>query len=91
MVRAQQEAAPTRFQAWARKYGPTRLAERLTAMGPDTMVTFGAVYNWIRGEHEPRGPKVRAMVELSRGEISSDDIQDHFVLCAKRRAAVKSS
>jgi hypothetical protein len=68
----------TKFYDWLFKYGAKKLATDLTARGPDTKVTVRAVYGWAKGEHEPRGAKLRAIVDLSRGELTHEDVQQHF-------------
>ena len=61
-----------------RQYGVKRLAEAMTNRGATTRVSFGMVYQWLRREHEPRGPKARLIVKLSEGALSLEDLAAHF-------------
>jgi hypothetical protein len=67
---------PTKFAVWIKAYGAQRLAVAMTNRGET--VSFSMVYQWARGEHEPRGPKQRLMVKLADGALSLQDIADHF-------------
>lgn len=82
-------AVNSKFSRWATSYGATRIAGELTKLGPATQVTFSAVYSWIRGEYEPRGPKIRALIRLSNGSVTHRDIQDHFAKAAAARDQVQ--
>jgi hypothetical protein len=66
----------SKFQRWLKDYGVQKLANAMTNRGQP--VSAGAVYQWGRRLHEPRGPKLRLMVELSRGALTPQDIVDHF-------------
>jgi hypothetical protein len=66
----------TKFQQWLKAYGAQKLADEMSARGEP--VTFSAVYQWGRRLHEPRGPKQRLIVKLSRGALKLQDIADHF-------------
>jgi len=68
----------TKFEKWALKYGVANLVSAMKARGPNDSVTYSAVYQWLRGQHEPRPRKMRAMVEISAGEITLNDIAAHF-------------
>jgi hypothetical protein len=77
----------TKFERWARKYGVNNLVDEMRRHGPDSAVTFSAIYQWLRADHEPRGHRVRALVEISAGDLSVQDIHDHFSLKQRARAA----
>ena len=65
----------TKFGRWVAEAGvPTIFA----ALGrdPDLRVTNNAVYNWLRG-HALRPDRARALVDLSGGSLTLDDIYDH--------------
>lgn len=68
----------TKFESWVKGYGVRRLVTEMRAQGHS--ITESGVYHWLRGQHEPRGPKVRSMVKLAAGGITSQDIMDHFIL-----------
>lgn len=68
----------TKFQQWAKTYGVAEIVRELRTGGRETTVTFGTVYQWLRGEHEPRGPKCRLMVAMSNGALSLEDLAQHF-------------
>lgn len=55
---------------WVSRYGVTRLAPQLS-------VTPHAIYDWVAGRRVPRPPCAAAMVKLSRGAITFDDIYRH--------------
>lgn len=68
----------SKFARWVRQYGVKKLADTMTNRGKETRVSFGMVYQWLRREHEPRGPKARLIVKLSDGAVSLDDLHEHF-------------
>lgn len=68
----------SKFARWVRGYGVKKLAEAMTNRGSATRVSFGAVYQWLRCEHEPRGPKARLIVKLSEGALTLEDVAAHF-------------
>lgn len=68
----------TKFEQWVKKFGVMNLVDEMRRRGPDYAVTYSAVYQWCRGEHEPRPKKIRALAEISAGAISVQDIHDHF-------------
>lgn len=68
----------TKFSEWVKQFGVMNLVDEMRKRGPDFAVTYSAVYQWCRGEHEPRPKKMRAMAEISAGTISVQDIHDHF-------------
>jgi hypothetical protein len=68
----------TKLELWAKQFGVQNIVDAMRAKGVDYAVTYSAVYQWIRGEHEPRPKKIRALAEISGGAISVQDIHDHF-------------
>lgn len=81
----------TKFARWVKNFGVLKLAERLTNGGKETKVGYSGVYRWLRGENEPRGPKLRKIVELARGDLSHQDVHDHFATRRKEADARKMS
>jgi Mrp family chromosome partitioning ATPase len=77
-------AAPlTKFEQWVKKFTALKLAIQLANRGPETKASLGVIYAWIRGEHEPRSAKRRAIIQISAGELTLEDIDAHFA--AKNR------
>lgn len=68
----------TKFVQWVKQFGVQNLVDAMRGLGPDFAVTYSAVYQWCRGEHEPRPKKIRALAEISNGAITVQDIHDHF-------------
>lgn len=77
----------TKFEQWAKQFGVSNLVDAMRAKGIDYAITYSAVYQWLRGEHEPRPKKIRALAEISAGAISVQDIHDHFQTKAVPAAA----
>jgi hypothetical protein len=75
--------SPTKFELWVKRFTALRLVEQLANRGKDTKASLGVVYAWLRGEHEPRTPKRRAIIQLAAGELTLEDIDAHFA--AKKR------
>jgi len=65
----------TKFGRWIGETGVPRIVAAL-GRDPDLRVTNNAVYNWLRG-HAPRPDRARALVELSGGSLTLDDIYNH--------------
>jgi hypothetical protein len=76
-------AAGTKFEIWIKRYTVAKLVEQLCNRGAETRVSFGVVYAWIRGEHEPRPVKRRVILQLAAGDVTHADIDAHFE--AKKR------
>jgi len=68
----------TKFEQWVKQYGVSNLVDAMRKRGQDYAVTYSAIYQWCRGEHEPRPKKIRALAEISEGAITVQDIHDHF-------------
>lgn len=68
----------TKFEQWVKQYGVSALCDAMRKRGLDYAITYSAVYQWLRGEHEPRPKKIRVLAEISAGAISVQDIHDHF-------------
>lgn len=73
----------TKFQQWARGYGIKNLS---TAM----CCTPFAVYQWLRGESIPRGDRMLVLQALARGELSQDDILEHYMRLRPTRGPLKT-
>jgi len=78
----------TKFEQWVKQFGVSNLVDEMRKRGQDYAVTYSAVYQWCRGEHEPRPKKIRALAEISGGAISVQDIHDHFHARAAALAGV---
>jgi hypothetical protein len=68
----------TKFEQWVRRYGVSNLVHAMHALGPDYAVTFSAIYQWIRGQHEPRPAKIRGVVKIADGALTLEDVHQHF-------------
>jgi hypothetical protein len=68
--------AETKFQMWVAEFGARELADAMTRDG--ATVTVRAVYEWLRGQNEPRGKKLRSIVRLSSGRLTFEDLAAHF-------------
>ena len=68
----------TKFERWVKEYGVAKLVKDLADLGPYYAATFSAVYQWLRGETEPRAAKIRGLVNLSGGKITLQDVHDHM-------------
>jgi hypothetical protein len=65
----------SRFGSWVRSYPVSRLIVDLEVIG--LAVTRPAVYQWISGRTTPQLRRAHAMVQLSGGSISLDDVYAH--------------
>ncbi len=74
----------TTFGSWVMDYGVRRLVRGLEAHGQP--VTEKAVYHWISGRHAPRGGHALAIVRLSRGRLSLEDVLRQGQLATVGRA-----
>jgi len=63
----------SKLRSWIFDYGPANVAAKLNRQ-PST------VYRWVRGNFAPRGHDMRALVRLSGGALTADDVLDHFEL-----------
>lgn len=70
--------------SWMTRYGVRRLTKTMIAAGEP--VTEMAVYNWLAGRHVPRTSSAIAIVSISRGRVSLEDIFRHRRLMARRQA-----
>jgi hypothetical protein len=73
----------TKFEKWIKSYGVAQLVTQLANRGSATKASLGVVYAWMRGEHEPRQAKRRAIVQIAIGALTLEDIDAHFE--AKKR------
>lgn len=58
---------------WLLDYGISRIVEALDS-DPDLRVTRHAVYHWIAGRRLPHPSRALALVRLSHGRLTLDDI-----------------
>lgn len=72
------EDTGTKFEKWVKEFGVGALVIAIRDKHPECAVTYSAIYQWLRGEHEPRPKKMRALVSVSQGAITLQDIHDHF-------------
>ena len=77
----------TKFEKWVKEFGVGQLVHAMRDYSPDCAVTYSAIYQWLRGEHEPRPKKMRALAAVSNGAITTQDIHDHFERKAGEREA----
>lgn len=61
----------TKFGAWVREYGVTRLQN---ALGDGVPVSKGSIYFWVRGCLQPRPKHAQQIVALSEGALTLDDV-----------------
>lgn len=78
-----QTTTDTKFSHWLKDFGVANVVAEMNKRGRDVGVTLSAVYQWERQEHEPRPKKQRALVEISGGKLTLQDIADHFEAKAK--------
>jgi len=79
----------TKFGRWVAEYGVREIVDGLSD-DADLRVTKHAVYEWLRG-HAPRPARAAALVRLSGGRISLEDIYRHVRLVRRREAAERSA
>ncbi len=65
----------TRFGSWVGQVTVSAIVSGLSS-DPELSVTRGAVYQWLRG-HSPTATRARALVKLSEGRLSFDEIYSH--------------
>jgi len=65
----------TRFGSWVGEVTVSGIVSALSS-DPELSVTRGAVYQWLRG-HSPTATRARALVKLSGGRLSFDEIYSH--------------
>ena len=63
----------TRFGRWVSSIGVETLSERLNQRGYP--LTGNAIYHWISGRRQPRLYHAIALVQLSHGSLTLQDIQ----------------
>lgn len=78
----------SKFECWITRYGVSRLARNLDRMGDGVSVSTWTVYAWLRGERIPRPPRIQAIVEVARGDLTVEDVEQHFQL--KRPPAIST-
>jgi hypothetical protein len=62
----------TRLSRWIERRGASNVARGLSSIG--VAVTPRAVYSWMYGQARPRPTHAGALVRLSRGELSLEQI-----------------
>lgn len=67
---------PTRFSGFVYQFTVSRFTRELSAHGYP--VTRFAVSRWMTGTRVPRLAAVRAIVEVSRGQLTIQDVYQHF-------------
>lgn len=70
--------SPSKFEQWVKRFTAAELRRQLANRGKDTRASLGVIYAWIRGEHEPRSAKRRAIIQIAAGELTLEDIDAHF-------------
>jgi len=81
------ELPETKFSKWVKARSVARVAADMCKLGQDYALTFGAVYQHLRGDTEPRPTKMRGYVRLAAGELTLEDIHEHVErVRAARRA-----
>ena len=70
----------SKFGNWVLSYGVDNLATALASVNPRIACTPQCVRRWLRGVHEPRHERMRAIVKVSGGAVTTDDVLDHFDL-----------
>ena len=65
----------TAFGRWIKKYNVMRLVDDMRRGGHS--LTPSAVYYWLRGSAVPRPDKACALVRLSNGALTLEDIYAH--------------
>lgn len=80
-------AAETKFGIWVQKTGVSTITERMKTLGPSCTITPAAVYQWVRGDHEPRPSKIRGLVKISDGELTFDDVNQHLEIARASKMA----
>lgn len=66
----------TRFGRWVSARGVTHIVGDLGRIG--VPVTSHAVYNWIAGSSLPHPTRAIALVRISNGALSLDDVYGHI-------------
>lgn len=65
----------THFGQWVCDVGAADLSSQLCAIGQP--VTPSAVYKWMAGVRAPRAGCALAIVRISRGAVTLDDVYGH--------------
>jgi hypothetical protein len=68
----------TRFGRWVSTFGVRRLTRALEQGGQP--VTTYAVHQWLAGRTFPRPDRIDAIVTLSDGKLTQQDIHQHRVI-----------
>lgn len=73
----------TTFGKWVSRMTVARIVEELSTDSRNS-ITPGTVYEWVAG-HQPRPDRALALVRISGGELSLDDIYRHRTELAEIR------
>ena len=68
----------SKFESWVRTFGIKRLTRELCDGGTGLCITQSAIYGWVARRHAPRGHRISQLVQVSRGELTVDDVRRHF-------------
>jgi hypothetical protein len=68
----------TKFSCWVLSYGIDNLAKDLGQVNPGARCTPRSVRHWLKGSHEPRRERIRGIVKIASGEVTTDDVLMHF-------------
>jgi DNA-binding transcriptional regulator YdaS (Cro superfamily) len=77
----------SKFRSWILIYGIDNLTVAIRSVNPRAAVSRRSVERWIVGTHEPRGERMRAIVRVAGGEVSANDVLEHFELTRAAAAA----
>jgi hypothetical protein len=80
--RARDRRWGTKFGAWVSRFTVTRITNELNARGVG--VQDKTVYSWVSATRFPRPPHAVALVTMSGGAISLDDVYRHSARCGGR-------
>lgn len=81
----------TRFLVWVREIGIAEVVDRMCKLGPEYAVTMSAVYQHMRGDVQPRLPKIQGYVRLAAGRLTLNDINEHFESRREARDRVRAA
>ena len=66
----------TPFGRWVHDTGVSRIVAAL-GRDPDLSVTNHAVYDWVAGRHPPKPAHAMALVRMSHGRLTLEEIYQH--------------
>jgi len=80
----------TRFGSWVHSYTVPRLLRSLEA-AEGFRLTRATVYHWVTGRSAPQPLRACALVRLSRGAVTLDDVFRHRLEVARAAARAERS